>query len=355
MRFFAFLWLQRVLRRLRKELPAFAAAWAGVLVVTVSLASAAAREKITVYTALENEQIRPLLADFQTQNPGVEVEVVRDSNGVIAARLLAEADNPRADVVWQVAATTLMMLAGRELLEPYAPAGLSSIRPRFRDAAEPPRWVAGNAWMTAFACNTVELRRRGLPVPKSYADLADPRYRGLITMPHPGSSGTGFMLVSGILQTMGESEGWAYLDALHRNVLRYEHSGSRPAKQAAAGECAIGISFCYASLQARERGAPIEVVFPAEGSGWEMEASALVRKREIAPAARRFLDWATGRSAVTEYGRSYGVLSREDVRSDRAGYPADVDAQMAPNDLSWAASHRDRILEEWNRRYGSGK
>lgn len=314
-----------------------------------------AAKRITVYTALENEQIRALLADFGRVHPDIQVEVVRDSNGVIAARLLAEADNPRADVVWQIAATTLKVLADRHLLEPYAPKELDAILPRFRDPSDPPLWVAGDAWMTAFAVNTVEMRRRGLPVPTRYADLIDPKYRGLITMPNPASSGTGFMMVSGILQKMGEEAGWAYLDALHRNILRYEHSGSRPAKQAAAGEAAIGISFCYASLQAKARGAPLEVVFPAEGSGWEMEASALIRKANISPAAQRFLDWASSRTAVAEYGKSYGVLSRADVTSDRRGYPADVDAQMAPNDLAWAAEHRDRILDEWNRRYGSGK
>ena len=330
-----------------------------VLAVVVAVycagAGAVERSKIIVYTSMENELIRKLLADFSAKNPGIDVAIVRDSTGIITARFMAEAENPRADVLWQIAATSLISADQRKLLEPYAPRELSLIDPAFRDPASPPAWVAGNAWMTAFACNTIELEKRGLPAPKSYADLLDPKYKGLISISNPASSGTGFLTVSGILQLMGEEKGWAYLGALHKNVASYEHSGSKPAKMAASGESVIGVSFCYASLALKRKGAPLEVVFPAEGSGWEMEASALVRKAKISPAARTFLDWASGKTAVALYGTSYGVVSRKDVETERDGYPADVSKQMIRNDLVWAANNRQRILDEWNRRFGAGK
>jgi iron(III) transport system substrate-binding protein len=214
--------------------------------------------------------------------------------------------------------------------------------------------VGGNAWMTAFACNLIELESRKLPTPKGYSDLVDSRYKGLITMPNPASSGTGFLTVSGILQRMGEEAGWKYLDALHANISTYEHSGSKPAKLAASGECAIGISFCYASIQQQKKGAPLVVVFPTEGSGWEVEATALVKKPKISPDAKRFVDWASSADAVTLYGKAYAVLSRPDVQADTRGYPADIQSQLIPNDLDWAAGNRDRILAEWTRRYGGG-
>lgn len=318
-------------------------------------AELAADRVITVYTALEVEQVRPLLDDFRKSHPGIDVRIVRDSHGVITARFLAEADNPRADVLWNVAVTSLTLAQSRGLLEPYAPADLAQIDPMFRDPVDPPSWVAGDAWMTAIACNTVELAKRGIPVPTGYDDLLDPRLKGLVTMPNPASSGTGFLTVSAILQLMGEEKGWAYLDKLHLNIASYEHSGSKPAKMAASGECAVGISFCYASLQQKAKGAPLVVVFPKEGSGWEMEATSLVKKPGINPAARTFVDWASSRSAVTLYGRTYAVLSRKDVVSDRKGYPADLQKQMIRNDLKWAADNRERIIDTWSKRYGSGR
>lgn len=313
------------------------------------------KTQITVYTTMENELIRSLLADFSKKHPDIEVQIVRDSTGIITARFLAEADQPRADVLWQMAATSLMIANERKLLEPYSPAELDKIDPLFRDPSDPPTWVAGDAWMTAFACNTVELENRGLPIPRSFADLLDPRYKGLISISNPASSGTGFLTVSGILQLMGEEKGWNYLEALHKNIGSYEHSGSKPAKMAASGETAIGVTFCYASLVQKRKGAPLEVVFPSEGSGWEMEASALVRKPVISPASKVFLDWASGHSAVALYGTSYGVVSRSDVPTEREGYPADISKQMIKNDLAWAAANRQRILDEWTKRFASGK
>jgi iron(III) transport system substrate-binding protein len=327
-----------------------------VSLLTCLLSSMAwAREAITVYTALENEQIKPLLAMFAQAHPEIEVNLVRDSTGVITARFLAEASNPRADVIWQLAATSLLIAEERNLLEPHAPAELDLIDPRFRDSANPPVWVGGNAWLTAFAVNKLELQSQGLAIPRSFDDLTKPEYRGMIVMSNPASSGTGFLTVSAILQLFGEEKGWEYLQRLHRNIASYEHSGSKPAKMAASGEAVIGVSFCYASLQQLRRGAPVEVVFPTEGSGWELEATALVRKPRIKPEARTFIDWATGREAITQYGQAYGVVARPDVKADDTGYPADVASRMISNDLRWAASNRDRILAEWNRRFASGK
>jgi hypothetical protein len=128
------------------------------------------------------------------------------------------------------------------MLEPYAPAGLDRIRPEFRDPADPPHWVGIDTWFSAFCANTVELEAKGLPVPTSWADLIKPEYEGLIAMPNPASSGTGFLSVSAILQMMGEEEGWAYLDKLHENMGVYTHSGSAPCVMAAKGERVAGIS-----------------------------------------------------------------------------------------------------------------
>lgn len=325
-----------------------------VITLCIGSISSARGESITVYTALENEQIRPLIEDFEKSNPGIKVDIVRDSTGVITARFLAEAENPRADVLWQLAATSLLLAEDRGLIEPYAPRDLASIKPLFRDPSNPPAWVGGNAWMTAFAINLPELESRNLPAPRSFDDLLNPAYRGLIVMSNPASSGTGFLTVSAILQMRGEEAGWDYLEKLHANIASYEHSGSKPAKMAASGEAVIAISFCYASLQQLRRDAPIEVVFPREGSGWELEATALVKRTNIKPAARTFIDWATSRNAVAIYGRAYGVVSRDDVKPDDQGYPPDPLKQMAPNDLHWAAAHRERILAEWTRRFASG-
>lgn len=307
---------------------------------------------ITVYTALEDDQISGYLESFNQQHPDITVNVVRDSTGIITAKLLAEANNPQADVIWGTAASSLLVAEERDLLEPYAPAGLDAVSPRFRDEANPPKWVGIDVWMSAFCVNTVESERLGLPMPKGWADLADPVYRGHIVMSNPASSGTGFLSVSTILQNSPtEAEGWAYLDALHENVAQYMHSGSRPCRAAGQGEYPIGISFGYRAVRQKNDGEPIEAVFPVEGSGWDVEANALVKKADIKDASKTFLDWAISPEVSRKYAESFAITA---VKTDvplPEGFPSDPEAQLAENDLRWAAANRDRILEEWTRRY----
>jgi iron(III) transport system substrate-binding protein len=312
---------------------------------------AATSGEITVYTALEDDQIAEYLPVFNAQYPAIKVNIVRDSTGIVTAKLLAEKDNPQADAVWGLAATSLLIADQQGMLEPYAPEGLERIRPEFRDPADPPHWVGIDTWFSAFCANTVELAAKGLPIPASWADLVKPEYAGAIAMPNPASSGTGFLSVSAILQMMGEEEGWAYLDKLHENIAVYTHSGSKPCRMAGAGEVPIGISFDYRAIKQKEAGEPIEPVFPQEGSGWEIEANALVKKAEINPAAQTFLDWAIGDEIMRKYAENYPITAAVTAVPIPAGYPEDPIAQLVENDFVTMAGERDRILAEWTARY----
>lgn len=310
---------------------------------------------LNVYTAIEDEQVSDYLTEFKEQHPDVTVNVTRESTGVITSRLLAEKDNPVADVVWGLSATSLLVLKQEGMLEPYAPEGVDRILPQFKDTDDTPSWVGIDAWETAWIVNKEVLKEHGIDeVPTSYEDLLDPKYEGLICMSNPASSGTGLLTVNGIMSLYGDEEGWNYLDKLDKNVAVYMHSGSQPAKETAAGEYGIGISFGYRCLQsAQEVGSDIcEAVFPEEGSGWDMEANALVKKDNIKPIAKEFLDWAISDNIMTKYAKSYPIVAigvGDDVPEGYAENPID---QLLPDiDFDKAAANRETILKEWADRY----
>ena len=307
--------------------------------------------EITIYTALEEEFMDPYLKTFREQYPDVELNIVRASTGDITARLLAEKDNPQADVVWGTAATSLLTLNTVGALEAYAPEGLDKVDPAFKDSAAEPTWVGINAWMTGITVNTEELEKLGLEIPQSYEDLLKPEYKGLVTMPNPASSGTGYLTVSGLMQLMGEDTAWEYMDKLHENIAEYTHSGSAPSKLAASGEFPIGIGMGYKGLAMKQEGYPVDVIFPKEGSGWDLEANALVKKDNIKEESKLFLDWAISEDAMQEYGKNYAVTSVEIDNEIPEGYPEKPLEQMIDNDLEWAANNRESILEQWITKY----
>ncbi|MGL4798255.1 MAG: putative 2-aminoethylphosphonate ABC transporter substrate-binding protein [Cellulosilyticaceae bacterium] len=312
-------------------------------------------KELNIYTALEDDQVNDYLEGFKAQYPSVQVNITRDSTGVITSKLLAEKDNPVADVVWGLSATSLLVLDQEGMLEAYAPEGVERILPEFKDSSAVPKWVGIDAWETAFLVNKEVLESKGIDtVPTSYEDLIDPKYKGLIAMSNPASSGTGLLTVNGVLQLMGEEEGWAYLDKLHDNVAVYLHSGSQPAKMAATGEYGIGVSFGYRCIKsANEVGSTIaEAVFPEEGSGWDLEANALIKRDETKAIAKTFLDWAISDEVMVKYGTNYPIVAIGTEGNMPAGYEGNpVDQLIKPNDFNWAAKNRDAILDEWSKRY----
>ncbi|MEP7208976.1 MAG: extracellular solute-binding protein, partial [Casimicrobiaceae bacterium] len=189
-----------------------------VVAVAITAGNAVAQKsQLTVYTALETDQLKAYQEGFNKSNPDIEITWVRDSTGVITAKLLAEKANPRADVIMGVAATSMAIFDSEGMLQAYAPAGLSRLDPRYRDSHNPPAWVGMDVWGATICFNTIEAQKRNIPKPETWKDLTKPVYKGQIVMPHPASSGTGFFDVTAWLQMFGEQDGWKFMDGLHEN------------------------------------------------------------------------------------------------------------------------------------------
>lgn len=316
-------------------------------------AAASAATTLTVYTAVEAEDLKKYAARFNEDHPDIDIKWVRDSTGIVTAKLLAEKENPQADVVWGLAATSLLLLKGEDMLEPYAPAGLDKLDPKFRDKSDPPHWVGMDAWVAAICVNTVEAEKQGLPMPGSWKDLTKPEFEGHVAMPNPNSSGTGFLDVSSWLQIFGEDGGWQFMDGLHKNISHYTHSGSKPCKQAAAGEVAIGISFAFRGAKSKAQGAPLAIVIPAEGIGWDMEATAIMKGTDKMDAAKTLVDWSVTEKANQMYNEGYAVIGITELAKPVEHFPDGINEAMISNDFEWAAANRKRILTEWQSRYDS--
>jgi iron(III) transport system substrate-binding protein len=206
--------------------------------------------------------------------------------------------------------------------------------------------------MAAVCFNTIEAAKHKLPKPAGWDDLLKPEYKGLLVMPNPASSGTGFLTVSGWLQMMGETKAWAYMDRLNENISAYTHSGSKPCKQAASGEYVLGVSIEYTGASLKTKGAPIDVILPAPGSGWDMEATAIVKGTKHRLAAQKLADFAASKPANELYNNYYAVVAYKGVAKDIPNYPANAEAMMfRGNNFEWSAANRDRILAEWSKRY----
>ncbi len=312
-----------------------------------------AKTTLTVYTALEAEELEPLRKAFVAEYPDLDIAWVRDSTGIITAKILAEIDagNPRADIFLGTSATSLLVVDSKGMLLPYAPKGLDRLDARFRDSRNPPHWVGIDAYAAVICYNTIEAKKLNLPKPSSWRDLLDPVYKNYLVMPNPSSSGTGFLTVSSWLQLMGEEGAWKFMDSIHQNMERYTHSGSKPCRLAAAGEVPIGISFAFRGAKLKQKGAPLDLIVPEEGVGWEVEASGILKTSKKIEAAKKLMDWHISLAAMKVYNEYLPILAIPDIAVPVEHFPTDTVGKMIDNDFGWAADNRKRILGEWQKRY----
>jgi iron(III) transport system substrate-binding protein len=328
-------------------------AGAALALAIASGAALAQKTQLLVYTALETDQLKAYEQGFYREVRDVEIRWVRDSTGVITAKLLAEKANPQADVIFGVAASSLALLDTNGMLHPYAPLNLDAIMMKYRDQKNPPAWFGMDVWGATVCFNTVEAKKRNLPKPASWQDLTKPIYKGQIVMPNPASSGTGYFDVAAWLTLWGEKGGWAFMDKLHDNMAMYTHSGSKPCNQAATGEFVMGISFEYRGNTNKAKGAPIDLVFPKEGLGWDLEAFAIHKGTKKLEAAKKLADWASSKNAMILYGKNFAITAQPGVAEPLPNVPKDYEQRLVKMDFAWSAKNRERILAEWTKRYNA--
>jgi iron(III) transport system substrate-binding protein len=208
-----------------------------------------------------------------------------------------------------------------------------------------------DAFLGVVCFNTAEAGKDKIPTPASWRDLLDPKLKGKIVMPHPASSGTGYLMVAGWLQSMGEEGGWRFMDGLHENIAEYLHSGSAPCVQAARGERVAGLALDMRGASEKTKGAPLEVVIPSEGTGWEEEATAIVKGSKNLEIAKKIADWGATKEANELYAKTYAIVAYPGIANTPPNYPAGAEKGMIKNDLGWMAANRERVLTEWSKRY----
>jgi iron(III) transport system substrate-binding protein len=325
----------------------------GLISVFLFCGIVAAKETVIIYTSLENEEVVEYLKLAKEDLPDLDIQAIRLSTGELGARMLAEKDNPQADCIWGWAVTNMAEFVPKGMLLPYKPKNWEMIPANFKDPMG--FWTAIDLYAAALIPNTKVLEEKNLPMPKGWHDLLNPAYKGLLIMPNPASSGTGFLQVASLLvlldpdyknKPVEQNKAWDFLEKLDKNMGQYIKSGSKPAKLTAAGEYAIGCSFAFVYSSLKKKGFPVALVFPEEGAGFELEANALLKDAQHEAAAKKFLDWAISQSAMQEYAKFKLGVTYPGIPGP-ADLPPLSSIKLAPMDFPWQSENRAKILEVW--------
>ncbi len=314
--------------------------------------------ELVVYSTIDPDEVPLYKGAFEKSNPSITLNIVRSSTGTTTARILAEKDNPRHDVIFRMANTSLIVFGKEGLLYPYEPKGLARIDPAFRDKVNnPPLWVGSNAYTNAICYNIPESKKLGLPPPKTWADLIKPVYKGYIVAPNPQASGTGFINITAWIFLWGEDKAFEYMDKLDENIKFYMNSGSAPCVKAGSGEVPIALSWDFRAARLIGQGAPIELIVPEEGLGWDLEGSAIMKvaeKNDRLADAKTFMDWTISEEALKVHNKNFAIIATPDKVEPVPNHPSskgDMMKYLLKYDFVWNAENRNRLIAKWTARY----
>ncbi len=281
---------------------------------------------------------------------GVKVEFLDMSSGEALARFKAEKGKPMADIWFGGGLDSFVAAKTAGLLEPYASPEANAIDPKYRD--KDGTWYGVSLVTVCFMVNEKLSKEKGVAIPNSWASLLDPKLKGEVSMANPAISGTTYAVVSELLQTMGQDEGWSYLKALASNVPYFAKRGGEPPKKAAMGEAVIGISPASGEFFVLSKDYPVAGVYPEDGVPWTVAPVSILKGAENMAAAKAFVDWALS-------AEGQGIISKADPRPPvRKGMPVpegigdfNFDKLMAI-DLEKACLDREATLKKWTAEIG---
>ena len=317
----------------------------GAALITAFFTCGAFAANLVVYSSVDEENSKVILEAF-TKSTGIKVDMIFLSSGPAMSRIEAEKANPQADVWFGAPNENHIIAKERGLTEPYVSPEAKDLAPAFKDADG--YWHAFYMNPLGFGVLTRELEKENKPVPRTWKDLLNPAYKGMIQMPSPQSSGTSYALVLTLIELMGEDEAFKFMKELNPNIQTYTQSGTAPSKNLAIGETQIAIQFTPAFLKLLDEGFPIGVIFPDEGVGFEAAAVSVLKGTKNMEQAKALVDWIIGQKgqqAIVD-AKTYFFPVRNDVPAGK-GLPALTDIKIVDYDREKAANDKKRIIDLW--------
>lgn len=252
---------------------------------------------------------------------GIKVNMSLKGSGEALAQLIAERANPKTDVWFGGTGDPHLQAAELGLTAEYKSPALGQLHGWAQQQAQQSgfKTVGIYSGPLGFGYNTELIAKKKLPVPKSWADLLNPAYKGEIQVANPASSGTAYTMVATLVQLMGEDKAFEYMKALHKNIGQYTRSGTGPIKAVARGETTLSISFVHDGPGEKLQGFPVETITPAEGTGAEIGSMSILKGARNPAQAKAFYDWA-----LTPQAQQFGAASKQFQLPSNKATPVDA-------------------------------
>lgn len=314
-----------------------------VTVLFTALADHGGRETIVICASSEQYRNDALQEQLSEVFPEYNIIVMYMSTGKAAAKVFAEGPATEIDMLVGLETGYLHKISGN-LADisglsriPY----VEGITPADNDNL----WVTWERQAGAIIVNRDILAKYGLEAPVTYEDLLKPEYKGLIAMPDPKSSGTGYFFYKNWVNLWGEEATLAYVDALYGNLKQFTESGSGPIKLLRQGEVAIGLALTFQAVSEINDGQPFDIIYPPEGSPYSLTGTAILSGHGEKEGVEAVYDYIIHNFLVYDKEQFSPEIIYEGQTIALENYPQDIPYA----DMTGIQDHKEkeRLLTLW--------
>src|SRR6266542_2088320 len=301
--------------------------------------------KLNVMASPQQDWIDKQVATFKTKF-SIDTAASRLSGGEALAKLKAEAGNPSFDIWWGSPSDSFISAKKQGLLMQYKSPTAAEIPDKVKDKDS--YWTGIYVGSIGWAINTKRAQEKNIPEPKVWDDLLKPVYKGEIVMAHPATSGTALTSMATVLQMKkrDEAEFWKWAKAFHNNVLQYTKSGAGPMAILERAEAAVGVVFSHDIFVSVEKGLPIKLTFPTDGTGYEVGAMALLKGAKNVASAKKWYDWALSVEGQ-EIGQTVKAYQAPSNPKAKAPKPEFLQVKLIDYDAEYVGTVEEKIRNKF--------
>ncbi len=320
------------------------------LALAMGLASTAAfsADTVNVYSIWPENWARPMFEEFEKAT-GIKVNFIRFSSGEALARVMAEKNNPKIDVLFGGPVETFAAGVKEGLFEPYKSPTFDKMPARFKEASG--QWIAIADDPLVFMTNNKFLKDNNLQPPQSWNDLLAPAYKNQLQMADARTSGTAVTRIFSVLEVNGrdEAKAFEYMKKLRPNVQLYTKSGGGGTLPVGLGQAGGGIFFIVDALDTKAKGYDVAISFPKEGIGTAAEGIALIKGAKNPALGKKLIDWASSPAMQSKFAthKINFVPSHPDVAVEASLAAVLKPAKIFPIDADYSGANRKRIVDKW--------
>lgn len=318
-------------------------------ILGVVLSSCSSKEQVLIYASTEEERIAQLDSDLSAKFPQYNIIIQYVGTGELVTRLMGEGTNTECDIFYDLESTNAEILRQNN---PNLFADLSNYDFSIYDDSVIEYTVNHKDFIPelktagAIIYNKDVLARNNLSVPTTYEELLDLKYKGLISMPNPKSSGTGYMFYNGLASLDGLDDSYDYFTKLSANVKEFTSSGSAPMKAVERGETAIGFGMLWQIVGYCNTNKNLGFTFLDKGAPFNLYTMGIINGKQERTAVKEIFDFfytEQNQKMTTKF--TPDKIYKNQVETEIPNYPTSV-SEITMNGL-FDPSYKQNLLDKW--------